>query len=411
MEVVVTGIGLISALGRLKSSWCRLLQGDSGIQQHQPFAHLPTSPLALVGQAPSDLPTLTALVVADAIQDAGLVLPLADCGVVIGSSRGCQGSWEQLARRWRHGTDRSEDCDSYHLASELASPVITLESWLDILPQQGAIATAHQVGSLGPVFAPMAACATGIWAIAQGVELIRTGQCQRVLAGAVEAPVTPLTLAGFAKMGALAEGGCYPFDQNRQGLVLGEGAAVLVLESAQLASKRGAFIYGQVLGFGLTCDAFHVTAPAPIRQCGISAVRQCLERSQLTAKEIDYIHAHGTSTQLNDQNEAHLIQQLFGLGAAVSSTKGATGHTLGASGAMGAAFCLMALKEQQMPPCVGLKTPAFELDFVRIPRQSEIQNVLCFSFGFGGQNAVLALRKELNISLNKNELKIADRYN
>jgi len=395
VEVVVTGIGLISALGRLKSSWCSLLQGESGIRQHQPFAHLRASPLALVGQAPSDLPTLTALVVADALQDAGLAMPLADCGVVIGSSRGCQGSWEQLARRWRL---RSDDCDRYHpvelIASELGNPVTTLESWLDTLPQQGAIATAHQVGSLGPVLAPMAACATGIWAIAQGVELIRTGQCQRVLAGAVEAPITPLTLAGFAKMGALAESGCYPFDQNRQGLVLGEGAAVLVLESAQLASKRSAFIYGQVLGFGLTCDAFHVTAPAPMGRCGISAVRQCLERSQLAAKEIDYIHAHGTSTQLNDQNEAQLIRQLFGLDVAVSSTKGATGHTLGASGAMGAAFCLMALKEQQMPPCVGLKTPAFELDFVRIPRQSEIQNVLCFSFGFGGQNAVLALRKE-----------------
>lgn len=397
MEVVVTGIGLISALGRLKSSWSSLLQGESGIQQLQPFAHLRSSPLALVGLAPSDVPTLTALVVADALEDAGLAPPLADCGVVIGSSRGCQGSWEQLARRWRI---RSDDCDRYDpvqlIASDLANPVITLDSWLNILPQQGAIATAHQVGSLGPVLAPMAACATGIWAIAQGVELIRTGQCQRVLAGAVEAPITPLTLAGFAKMGALAESGCYPFDQNRQGLVLGEGAAVLVLESAQLASKRGAFIYGQVLGFGLTCDAFHVTAPAPVNCSGISAVRQCLERSQLVAKEIDYIHAHGTSTQLNDQNEAQLIQQLFGLDVAVSSTKGTTGHTLGASGAMGAAFCLMALKEQQMPPCVGLKTPAFELDFVTIPRQSEIQNVLCFSFGFGGQNAVLALRKELS---------------
>lgn len=394
MEVVVTGIGLISALGGLKSSWCRLLKGESGIQQQQPFAHLPSSPLALVGQTPSDLPTLAALVVADALEDAGLTLPLADCGVVIGSSRGCQGSWEQLARKWRFGTIGSEDVESDD--SVLASaPVVTLGSWLDMLPQQGAIATARQIGSLGPVLAPMAACATGIWAIAQGVELIRTGQCQRVLAGAVEAPITPLTLAGFAKMGALAHRGCYPFDQNRQGLVLGEGAAVLVLESAQLANKRSAFIYGQVLGFGLTCDAFHVTSPALVNRCGISAIQQCLKRSQLAAKEIDYIHAHGTSTQLNDQNEAQLIQQLFGLGAAVSSTKGATGHTLGASGAMGAAFCLMALQEQQMPPCVGLKTPAFDLDFVTIPRQSKIQNVLCFSFGFGGQNAVLALRKEL----------------
>lgn len=399
VEVVVTGIGLISALGRLNLSWCRLLQGESGIQQHQPFTDLRSRPLALVGQVPLDVATLTALVVADALEDAGLALPLSDCGVVIGSSRGCQGSWEQLLMRGRSSVASVPDKGGYHpvelTAAHQASRVITLESWLDILPQRGAIATAHQIGSLGPVLAPMAACATGIWAIAQGAELIRTGQCQRVLAGAVEAPITPLTLAGFAKMGALAEDGCYPFDQNRQGLVLGEGSAVLVLESAQLARERSAFIYGQVLGFGLTCDAFHLTSPDPVQHCGISAVKQCLARSQLAAKEIDYIHAHGTSTQLNDQNEAQLIQQMFGLDVAVSSTKGATGHTLGASGALGVAFCLMALKEQRMPPCVGLKTPAFELDFVTIPRQSEIQNVLCFSFGFGGQNAVLALRKEL----------------
>ena len=309
MEVVVTGIGLISALGRLQLSWCRLLQGESAIQQHQPFAHLPSRPLALVGVAPSALPDLTALVVADAIQDAGLVLPLSDCGVVVGSSRGCQGAWEQLLRSSRTGMV-SEGHEAYYpvalTAFELAPPVVNLESWLDLLPQQGAIATAHQVGSSGPVLAPMAACATGIWAIAQGVELIRTGQCQRVLAGAVEAPITPLTLAGFAKMGALAEDGCYPFDQNRQGLVLGEGAAVLVLESAQMAKKRSAFIYGQVLDFGLTCDAFHVIAPDPVRGSGMAAVKQCLERSQLATKDIDYIHAHGTSTQLNDQNEAQL---------------------------------------------------------------------------------------------------------
>jgi 3-oxoacyl-[acyl-carrier-protein] synthase II len=357
--------------------------------------------LALVGKAPISVENLTELVVAEALQDAGLQMPLPDCGVAIGSSRACQGSWEQLARKWSAGRefvlDNSASAWKAELiASQVATPAITLEHWLDTLPHKAAIITARQVGSTGPVLAPMAACATGIWAIAQGFELIQTGQCQRVIVGAVEAPITPLTLAGFAKMGALAHTGSYPFDRHRDGLVLGEGAAVLVLESAHLARKRSAFVYGRVLGFGLTCDAFHVTAPAPERRCAISAVQQCLERSHLSPSKISYIHAHGTGTQLNDQNEAQLIEWLFGKGVPVSSTKGATGHTLGASGALGAAFCLMALKHQQLPPCVGLKEPAFELDFVKTPRIGEIQQMLCFSFGFGGQNAVLALGREQN---------------
>ena len=194
-------------------------------------------------------------------------------------------------------------------------------------------------------------------------------------------------------MGVLGKTGCYPFDEDREGLVLGEGAAMLVLESAELALSRGASIYGQVLGFGLTCDAYHVSTPSPNNRSAILAIKQCLDRSNLRAVDIDYIHAHGTSTKLNDQREAELIEEVFPQGVSVSSTKGATGHTLGASGAMGAAFCLMALRDQQLPPCVGLKEPEFDLDLVTGPRRSEIRRVLCFSFGFGGQNAVIGLGK------------------
>lgn len=376
MEVVVTGIGLVSALGKLEPSWQRLLAGESGIWLHQPFPDLPSRPLALIGEATTSLERLTNLVVAQAIQDATLTLPLPDCGVVIGSSRGCQASWEQLAQK--KILTKEQKCDG-------------LEYWLDTLPNRGAIATARKIGSQGPVLAPMAACATGIWAIAQGYFLVESGQCERVIAGAVEAPITPLTLAGFDKMGALAKTGSYPFDRNREGLVLGEGGAVLVLESAELAKERSAAIYGQVLGFGLTCDAYHVSSPESGGKSAIAAVKQCLERSHLDPSDISYIHAHGTGTQLNDQNEARLIQLLFGKTVAVSSTKGATGHTLGASGALGAAFSLMALKYQMIPPSVGLQEPEFELDLVRKSRRGEVQRVLCFSFGFGGQNAVMAL--------------------
>lgn len=378
MDVVVTGIGLVSALGdTLQSSWQKLLANQSGILLRQPFPELEPRPLAMLGKYPVALNCLAQQVVAAALQDAGLATPLVECGVVIGSSRSYQSQWELQVRQRL-------------MAQALPDDPIALP-WLDTLPGQVAIAVAQQIGSSGPVLAPMAACATGLWAIAQGYELVRTGQCQRVIAGAVEAPITPLTLAGFQQMGALAATGAYPFDRRREGLVLGEGAAVLVLEPANLAEQRSAAIYGRILGFGLTADGYHMSAPDPTRRTAISAVNQCLDRSHLTPADIDYIHAHGTATQLNDRNEAHLIQHLFPQGVPVSSTKGATGHTLGVSGAFGAAFCLMALRHQILPPCVGLQEPEFDLNFVTEAGDRAVQNALCFSFGFGGQNAVLAL--------------------
>lgn len=376
-KVVVTGIGLVSALGKcIETNWQCLMACQSGIHLYQPFPELTPRPIALIGKEPFSLTSLTDLVVTAALQDAGLMPPLPDCGVAIGSSRSHQSSWEIWARQ---------------LQATAASPIPDFPDWLETLPHMAATAAACQIGAVGPVLAPMAACATGIWAIAQGFELIKTGQCPLVLAGAVEAPITPLTLVGFSQMGALARTGAYPFDRCREGLVLGEGAAVLVLESAESAKQRSARVYGQVLGFGLSSDAYHANAPEPQGRGAIAAVQQCLQRSSLSLSDIDYIHAHGTATRLNDHTEAQLIQHLFPQGIPVSSTKGATGHTLGASGALGVAFCLMALQHQILPPCIGLKEQEFELDLFSKPRQCEIQQVLCLSFGFGGQNAVVAL--------------------
>lgn len=375
VKVVVTGIGLISALGAsLEDSWRKLLGGKSGIQQQQPFPELEAVPLGLIDKQPARLKMLNQLVVASALKDAGLITPLLDCGVVIGSSRSYQGAWELLARQM-YGKDSN----------------YSLEDWLDTLPHMNAIAAAKQIGASGIVSAPMAACATGIWAIAQAAFLIQTGQCQRVIAGAVEAPITPLTICGFQQMGALAKTGAYPFDVQREGLVLGEGGAVLVLESAELAKQRQAKVYGEILGFSFTADAYHTNQPEPNGKSAIAAIKQCLERSNLNANNIDYIHAHGTATQLNDRIESKIIQKLFPQSVAVSSTKGATGHTLGASGALGIAFSLKALQQQTLPPCVGLQKPEFNLNFVMTAQQNTIQNILCFSFGFGGQNAVIAL--------------------
>jgi 3-oxoacyl-[acyl-carrier-protein] synthase II len=369
MEVVVTGIGLLSCLGSLTSTWQKLEEGKSGIKLKQIFPDLPPYPLGIIGNHPIKLSSLTESIVQAALQDAGLEPPLSECGVAIGSSRGCQADWEELATGY------------------------SKVDWLATLPHQGAVITAKLIKTTAPVLAPMAACATGIVAIARGFELIQTGECQRVIVGALEAPITKLTLAGFERMGALATTGCYPFDLHREGLVLGEGGAVFVLETAELARYHRTKVYGKILGFGLTCDAYHLSAPASNIHSGIMAIQQCLLRSNLQSKDIDYIHAHGTSTKLNDAHEAELIKYLFPDGVAVSSTKGATGHTLGASGAIGTAICLMALQEQKLPPCVGLSQSEFDLNLVTVERQSNIQKVLCFSFGFGGQNAVLALGK------------------
>jgi len=176
-----------------------------------------------------------------------------------------------------------------------------VENWLDSLPDRASVLTARLIETSAPVLAPMAACATGIWSIAQGVELIKMGECDRVLAGAIETPITPLTLVGFEQMGALAKTGCYPFDIAREGLVLGEGGAILVLESEELALSRNAPIYGQILGYGFSCDADHLSAPAVDNRSATKAIELCLHRSQLRKDEINYIHAHGTSTRLNDE--------------------------------------------------------------------------------------------------------------
>ncbi|GAA6616755.1 beta-ketoacyl-ACP synthase [Scytonema sp. NUACC26] len=371
--VVITGIGLVSTLGKsLEESWQQLIAGKSGIKLHQPFPELKSYPLGMIEEEPMRLRTLTQLVVSMALQDANLLPPLTDCGVVIGSSRSNQGLWEKMMR--------SPDL-----------PSICSEDWLETLPHMNAIAVARQIGSCGIVLVPMAACSTGIWAIAQAANLILTGQCQRAIAGAVEVPITPLTLTGFQQMGALANTGVYPFDLNREGLALAEGGAVFVLESEELALQRQAKVYGRVLSFGLTADAYHANSPDPEGRGAKQAIVQCLNSARLTFNDIDYIHAHGTATQMNDRMESKVIQQLFPQGVAVSSTKGATGHTLGASGALGIAFSLMALQHQKIPPCVGLSNPDFDLDLVKEIRSSKIHNVLCLSFGFGGQNTAMAL--------------------
>jgi 3-oxoacyl-[acyl-carrier-protein] synthase II len=371
MDVVVTGIGLRSALGNLNQTWQGLLAGRSGIRIRQPFLELPELPLGLLADRPAlDLRPSVRAVVASAIADAGLSLPLVDCGVVIGSSRGNQTMLEQMR-----------------------SGAVPITDWWAAQPNIAALTAARMLATQAIVLAPMAACATGISAIARGTELIIAGQCDRVLVGAIDTPITPLTIAGFRQMGALATTGCYPFDDDRAGLVLGEGGAVLVLETESLARSRGAKIYGRVLGCGLTADAYHLSSPDPTGIAAKAAIAQALNRSGLATGAIDYVHAHGTATRLNDAMEAAVMGEVFGAAVGgqpwISSTKGATGHTLGGSSALGAATCLMALQHQVVPGCTGLRQTKLPLKIAQQTASANLDYALCNGFGFGGQNGAI----------------------
>jgi len=375
-EVVVTGIGLISALGNLNETWESILKGKTAIKIKQPFPELDPFPVANLDLIPTNLEQLIIKIVKSTLKDAQLTPPLVNCGVIIGSSRGFQYILEDLITH-----------QITNFTSQISTP------YLNNLPNQCAIIANQIVGSQNIVLAPMAACATGIVAIARGFELIKMGECEQVLVGAVESPITPLTVAAFKKIGALAQTGCYPFDQKREGLVLGEGGAVFLLETKQLAQKRGVKIYGEILGFGLSCDATHISSPSISGNSAKKAILNCLKMSKLSNNQIQFIHPHGTSTLLNDQMEANLIQSLFPDGVTISSTKGATGHTLGASGALGLALTLKTLNTQIVPPCVGLTNPDYPLNFAFKPESKKVKQALCLSFGFGGQNGAIAVRR------------------
>jgi 3-oxoacyl-[acyl-carrier-protein] synthase II len=375
--IVVTGIGMMTAIADdRETTWEKLLASESGIKfDHQ--LQLPIARInALEDPHSSRSQYLLEKATLEAIADANLEIPLSNCGVVIGSSRSNQRELELL----------------------LDSPekLLSENQWWQSQPASLSAQIANLLKTQAPVFAPMAACATANWAIAQACELIRSGQCELAIAGATDAAITPLTIAGFQKINVLAKSGVHPFSQEREGFALGEGSAVLVLESLERAKQRGANIYGKILGWGITNDAYHATSPNPDNHMAAIALKDCLRRSQINADHVGYINVHGTATQLNDAREAELIQQFFP-NIAVSATKGATGHTLGATGMIEAAFCLLALRDCFLPPCIGMQTPAFDLRIIhQAERSTDLQYALNFSFGFGGQNAIVAFGQELS---------------
>lgn len=260
-------------------------------------------------------------------------------------------------------------------------------------------------GIQGPCFSVVSACASGSDGIGMAWMMLRAGMIDVCLAGASEATVTPVGVAAFDRVGAMSRRNDdyfmtpQPFDKNRDGLVMGEGAAVLVLERESYARARGATILAELAGYGSTADAFHVTAPHESGAGGAAAIRKALESAEANSEDIGYISAHGTATQLNDLSETKAVKAALGELAyeiPISSTKSMTGHMMGATGALEAIFCVQAVREGILPPTIHYETPDPDCDLDYIPnqaREKKIDLAISNAFGFGGHNAVLAVRR------------------
>jgi 3-oxoacyl-[acyl-carrier-protein] synthase II len=263
------------------------------------------------------------------------------------------------------------------------------------------------LGAKGVNTTIVTACASATNAIGEAFRTIKGGYADVIITGGSESPITPLALAGFCSMKALStrnddpQSACRPFDLNRDGFVMGEGAGILVLESYDHAIKRGANILAEIVGYGSTADAYHITAPAPEGEGGARAMKEALIDSGLAANEVDYINAHGTSTPYNDKYETAAIKSVFKCHAsklAISSTKSMTGHLLGAAGGIEAIVLLKAIEEQFLPPTINYETPDPECDLDYVPnkgRSGKVEIAMSNSFGFGGQNACIILRKHI----------------
>jgi 3-oxoacyl-[acyl-carrier-protein] synthase II len=265
--------------------------------------------------------------------------------------------------------------------------------------------TAIHTGAKGPNSCSVTACAAGSNSIGDAFRLVQRGYAQAMICGGTEAAVTPLSFAGFSSARALSTRNddpahaSRPFDRDRDGFVMGEGTGILILEELEHALSRGAKIYAEIVGYGMTCDAYHMTSPVPGGEGAARAIQLCLKDAGLTPNQISYINAHGTSTPANDSNETKAIKTALGESAyqvAISSTKSMTGHLLGGSGGIEAVAAAMAVANDRVPPTINLENPDPECDLDYVPNQSRAQTVevaLSNSFGFGGHNVTLAFKK------------------
>ncbi len=407
-RVVVTGLGCVTPLGiDVEGSWKNCLAGRSGVGPITKFdaAGLKTQIAAEVkGFDPSEymdrrevkkMDTFIQYAVAAArmaVADAGLEIGEAEAervGVSIGAGLGGLPGIEAQHKVLLESGPRR------------VSPFFIPMVIANLAPGYVAI----QTGAKGPNLSIVTACATGSHSIGEAWHAIRRGDADVMLAGGVESTITPLAVAGFNAMRALStrndepERASRPFDKDRDGFVMGEGGAVLILEELERARARGAEIYAELAGYGATCDAYHITAPDPQGDGAARCMEAALRSAGLAPDGLDYINAHGTSTPFNDYYETLAIKRVFGHHAKrlwVSSTKSMTGHLLGAAGSVEAAFSVLALRDQVAPPTINYDTPDPGCDLDYVPneaREGRIRTALSNSFGFGGTNASLLFRR------------------
>jgi len=407
-RVVVTGLGCISPVGNnVKETWDSLLAGKSGAGT---ISHFDASKhktrfaaevkgfdgVALFGPRETrkmDRYTQFATAVAmEALGHANLKIDDANrdrIGILIGTGIGGIGTMMEQGDVMRErGVDR---------VSPFLIPMMISDSAAGML--------AIRLGARGPNMAVATACASGNNSIGEAMEMIRRGAADAMIAGASEAALVPLAMAGMNVMGALSTRNdnpvtaSRPFDKNRDGFLMGEGAGVLILEELEYAKARGAHILAELSGYGTTDDAHHISAPAENGAGAALSMQAALENANLQITDIEYINAHGTSTPLNDKSETAAIKTVFGEQAykiPVSSTKSMTGHMLGASGAVEAVACVMAILDGILPPTINYETPDPECDLDYVPNQQRKvspKHVMSNSFGFGGHNATLIISR------------------
>ncbi|WP_018665223.1 beta-ketoacyl-ACP synthase II [Heyndrickxia acidiproducens] len=406
-RVVVTGIGAVTPTGNdAQTSWQNILDGKTGIG---PLTRLDAEQFpAKVAAEVKDfniedyierkdarkMDRFTHFAVASAlmaVKDADLTINEENAnrvGVWIGSGIGGMETFEnQYDMFLKRG---------YRRVSPFFVPMM--------IPDMAAGQVSIILGAKGINSCTVTACATGTNSIGDAFKVIQRGDCDAMICGGAEAPITKMALAGFSSNTALTTNpdpntASRPFDLNRDGFVIGEGAGILVLEDLESAQARGAKIYAEVIGYGATGDAYHITAPAPGGEGGARAMKMALDDAGLKPEDVDYINAHGTSTQYNDKNETIAVKEVFGSHAyklAMSSTKSMTGHLLGASGGVEAIFSVLSIKDNIIPPTINIETPDPDCDLDYVPdkaRSQEVNVAISNSFGFGGHNATLAFKK------------------
>ena len=407
-RVVVTGVGLVSSLGlTTKATWDGLLAGRSGVARITHF-----DPSDFAAQIAAEVKGFDPLQFVDkkdvkkmdvfiqyaiaasqyAVDDAGLSIGDGNrdrTGVFIASGIGGFSTIEREHRALLEGGPRR------------ISPFFIPASIINLASGQVSI----RFGARGPNSATCTACSASAHAIGDAYHIIRRGDADAMIAGGSEAAITPMGVGGFAAMRALStrndepERASRPFDRDRDGFVVGEGAGVLVLEEYELARRRGARMYAEVVGYGMSGDAFHITAPSEDGDGAVRAMQMALRGAGLEPSAIAYINAHGTSTPYNDRLETMAIKKVFGDHAyklAVSSTKSMTGHLLGAAGGLEAVITALAVHHKMLPPTINLDNPDPECDLDYVPnasRAAEIAHAMSNSFGFGGTNAVLLFKR------------------